>query len=536
MANVKFPVKEIEKHFTLDEATVEKINMFGTPVESVDKKELELEILPNRPDLLSLQGFLRSFKAFLGKETGIKKYKINKPEKDYKVIISPSVKDVRPYTACAIVKNLNLDDEKIKEIIDLQEKLHITLGRNRKKLAIGIYPLEKIKLPITFEARDPKEIVFQPLEYPKELNGYEILEKHPTGKEFSHLLKDKKKFPIFIDANNNILSMPPIINSHLTGKVTEQTKNVFIECSGFDLNSLKKTINILITVFADMGGEVYQMELNYGKTPDLTPQEMTISLKNVNKLLGLDLKEENLKILLPKMGYDYENNIVKVPAWRNDVIHEVDIIEDIAIAYGFDKLIPEIPKVATIGQESKQSKIKSKISETLVGLKLAEVSSYHLVKPEEANLMKLKDIIEVEDSKSEFKFLRPNLFISAMRILSENKSNEYPQNIFEIGTVFKLDKNKETGVKESENLIVALCPGNFTEIKQALNYLSKMLNVQFELKESTKQELIEGRAALVLNDNKKIGYMGEIAPETLIKWNVKMPVAVLEINISKFLK
>ena len=214
MANVKFPRKEVEKHIKLDEKTIDRIMMLGIPVESLTNEEIEIQVLPNRPDLLSMHGFLRAVKSFLGKETGLKRYKINKGDKNYKVKIDPSVKSIRPYTACAIVKGLKLDNSKIKEIIDIQEKIHTTLGRNRKKLAIGIYPLEKIALPIKYEARLPKDIKFLPLESDKEMNGLEILQRHPTGRDYAHLLQDLDKFPIFVDAKGKILSMPPIINSH----------------------------------------------------------------------------------------------------------------------------------------------------------------------------------------------------------------------------------------------------------------------------------------------------------------------------------
>src|SRR3989344_484 len=169
MAIANFNRKTFEKEIgKLDEKMQNKIAMFGTPVEAVDEKEIQIEVFPNRPDLLSYQGFKRAFLGFLGKKTGLVKYKINPPEKDFSVIIDGSVKTVRPFTACAIVRGLRLDDEKIKEIIDLQEKLHSTLGRKRKKVAIGIYPLEKIKLPITFKALEPDKIKFVPLESEKE--------------------------------------------------------------------------------------------------------------------------------------------------------------------------------------------------------------------------------------------------------------------------------------------------------------------------------------------------------------------------------
>ena len=537
MTNVKFPRKEIEKQIKLTKENIEKISLFGTPLEKIDDNEIEIEIFPNRPDLISLQGFLRGFKAFLNKEPGLKKYKLNKPKENYFVKIEPSVSSVRPYAVCAIIKNLNFDDEKIKEIVDLQERLHKTIGRNRKKVAIGIYPLEKINLPITYHALHPKDIKFIPLEGKREMSSIQILQKHSTGREYAHLLKDCDKFPIFSDSKNNILSMPPIINSHDVGKITHQTKEVFIECSGSHLETLNKTLNIIVTTLADMSGKIYQMfiinEEKKTLTPDLTPGKIKISLENINKLIGLELKEKDLPVLLSKMGYEYSSPNVLVPAWRTDILHEVDIAEDIAIAYGYDKLMPEISSVSTLGEESKDNKISSIISELLIGLQLTETSSYHLIKQRESDLMRLQEKIEVLDSKTEYKILRPNLLIPTLRNFSENKDHDYPQKIFEIGTIFSKNNKEETGIEENESLIVAISPGNFTEIKQILDYLMSSLKIKHQVKESNHQSLIEGRTAQISINNKIIGHIGEVKPETLKAWTIKMPLSILEISLTE---
>ncbi len=538
MAKVKFRKKDFEKYMKLTEENLNLINMFGTPIEVFDE-DVEIEIFPNRPDLLSMQGLIRALKAFSGKETGLKEYKINPPQKNYTVKIDSSVKSIRPYTVCAIVKGIKFTDEKIKEIIDMQEKLHTTIGRNRKKLAIGIYPLDKINLPITYEARKPQEIKFIPLESSQEMNGLQILQKHPAGKDYAHLLEGLDKFPVFVDSKGKILSLPPIINSNETGRVTEETKDIFIECSGFDLETLKKTLNIIVTTFAEMSGEIYSMKLEYGKdkltTPDLTPEKMQIKLENANKLIGLQLKEKDLEKLLPRMGLEYKKGQVLIPAWRTDILHEVDIIEDIAIAYGYDLLMPEIPQVATIGQESPESKITSKISDILSGLGLIEISSYHLIKEDEAKKMKIKDNekIELEDSKTEYKLLRPNLQIPALRILSENKDNEYPQKIFELGTIFNKNEKEDTGIKESTNLLISSTPSNFTEMKQILDYLFNSLSLEYSLNESSKKELIDGRTGSIILNGKEIGYIGEVHPDTLRNWNLKMPLSILEISLDE---
>lgn len=539
MATLSFEKKEIENYVNVNADMTEKSTMMGVPAE-ISGDLVNIEVTPNRPDLLSMQGFLRSYKAFIGKEEGLKKYKINPPENNFKVKIEKSVKEIRPFTACAIVKGMKFDDVKIKQIIEIQEKLHTTVGRNRKKAAIGIYPLEKIKLPIKFEARNPKDIKFIPLEMSEELNGLQILQRHPVGREYAHLLEGKEKYPVFSDAKGNILSMPPIINSQGAGKISENTNDVFIECSGFDFNILKKILNIIVTTMADMGGKIYAMELDYGKretTPNLEPEKIKISIENVNKLIGLKLKEKDLEKLLPKMGYDYKKGFAYVPAWRADILHEVDIIEDVAVAYGYDKLVPEIPKVATIGSESKKSMIERKITEVLSGLGLIEISTFHLIKGEEANMYGIKDgaAIEVENSKTEYKILRTNLLIPALRIFSENKDNEYPQKIFEIGRVFekgKADKS-ETGINEKDNLLIACSPANFTDLKQIFDYLMKMINIKYELKEGKNNNFIEGRTGQILVNNKAIGCVGEIHPVALRNLGIKMPVSVIEIDLGE---
>jgi phenylalanyl-tRNA synthetase beta chain len=570
MASVTFNKKIFEKEIgKVDEEMQERIALFGTPLEKIDSEEIEVEIFPNRPDLLSYQGYKRSFLAFLGKKPGLKNYKINKPEKDYEVIIESSVKNVRPFTACAIVKNLKLDDEKIKEIIGMQEKLHATIGRKRKKIAMGIYPLEKIKLPIYYRALEPDKIKFAPLGSDKEMSGLEILERHPTGKEYSNLLAGKSKFPIFVDSDKNILSMPPILNSQLTGKVNQNTKDVFVECSGLDFDILKKCLNIVVTTLADMGGEIYQMDLKYSKketTPNLNPEKMKISLENTNKLLGLNLNEKQIKTLLEKMGHNYDKGHAEIPSWRTDVLHEVDLIEDVAIAYGYENFEPEIPKVSTIGEESQREILKKKIADVFSGLNMLEVSNYHLTtKKDQFEKMGIlekqeKEFAQVTESKTDYTILRKDLTHYLLKIFSDNIDAEYPQRIFEIGKTFRVggwgerlhDRmglggkvqardaggGKDFPITEEDRLSVAISPGNFTELKQIIEYFFRTMNVKVSLKETENcpGHFIEGRTASIFLDEKEIGFIGEIHPKILKNWKLKMPVALFEIGLEEIFK
>ncbi len=531
--------KMVGKKLPLDKLK-DRISYLGTDLEGIENNEIIVEIFPDRPDMLSVPGFARAFSAFIGVKTGLRKYEVKKSNE--KVIIESSLKEVRPYTACAIVRNLKFDDEKIKEVVQVQEKLHVTYGRNRRKIAIGVYPYEKIKTPIRFKALKPEEIMFQPLEFPNVINGRQILSQHPTGREYAHLLEGQEKYPVFLDANNKVLSMPPIINSHETGKITEQTKDVFVECSGFDFNALSACLNIIVTALADMGGTIYSMELNYPDkkriTPDLEPKEMSLDVKYLNKRLGLELKETEVIRLLARMGYGNKGKKILVPAYRADIMHEVDIVEDVAIAYGFENFKPEIPQVATIAEENPVEMLRNKIANYLVGFGLIETNSYNLTNKGELGkkMLKEEDAVELANSLSaEYNVLRTCMVPSMLKILSMNKHNEYPQNIFEIGNIFVKDEKTETNVAEYLSLGVALChaKADYTEAKQILDALFRALDLKYEIEETEHNSFIPGRVGRVIVKNKKIACIGEVHPQVLTNFELDVPVAAFELNVSE---
>jgi len=538
----------------IDSKMENKISMFGTPVEDVNDSEISIEIFPNRPDLMSFQGFVRAFLAYLGKEKGMRKYKVEASGK--KLIIEKSLPKQWSYAFACIVKGIKFDDDKIKEVIDIQEKIGATYHRQRKKGGIGLYPLEKIKFPIRFKGMKPEEIKFRPLEFSRAINGRQILSQHPTGRAYGHLCKDWDKFPVFIDENNVIMSMPPIINSHDVGKINNTTHDVFLEATGNDFNALQIGINMIVTALVDMGGKVYSMECEYPDkkkftVPDLEPEEKEFSIDDLNKTLGLELSEKQIKDYLEKMGIGMaslasknakgeNSNIALIPAYRADILHEVDLAEEVAIAYGYDKFKSVVPQISTIGEESDIAILKRKIAEILVGLNSLEVSSYHLsTKEKQFKRIGIKEfidqMIEVKDSKTENNILRMGLLANLVQVLSENSDVTYPQRIFELGKVFYDDeyKNSETGIGEKEKLGIASCheKANFTEIKQILDYLMRMFEVKYEIRETSHPSFIEGRVGSIFIKNKEVGILGELNLTILKNNKIKMPVAVLEIEV-----
>ncbi|MFH0711517.1 MAG: phenylalanine--tRNA ligase subunit beta [archaeon] len=537
----------------------EKISMFGTPIEEVSDDELSVEVFPNRPDLLSAGNFMRAINQFVVKGR-VASFNVNKPEKDFVVTIDKSVKEVRPHSVCAIVKGMRFDDEKIKEIVDIQEKLHGSIGRKRRKLAIGIYPLDKIKLPIRFVGRKPEDIKFMPLEARAEMTGRQILRGHPAGREYGDLLKGCGVFPVFVDANDEILSMPPIINSEKTGRIDEKTRDIFIECSGHNLVYLKKCLNIIVAAISEMGGKVYAMDVKDYRdgnfvSPDMSPEKMDFRIEDVEKTLGIKLSEKEIVGYLARMGIASQGvksqapgvreMVADVPAYRMDILHWIDLAEEVAIAYGYDKFESEIPKISTIAEENPADRMKRVIGNILAGLGFLECSSFHLTTKKDVRKMHydFNDFVEVENSKTGRDVLRIDLLTGLLQIASENSDAAYPHKIFEIGRVFSKGEN-ETMVLEKEKLAIALVDEsvNFTEMKQVLDYLFKMLGIEYLIEavdtpsghenlRAGDSNYIIGRCGKIVVGGKEIGRIGEIAPRVLKNWKIKMPVVGMEIGV-----
>ncbi len=532
--NKQAVLKQLGKQIP-EEKLKEHISYLGTDLEAITDTEIIVEIFPNRPDLLSDQGFARALKAFMGLQKALPHYKT--AASAYKVIIEPSVSTVRPFTACAVVKGLKLDETRIKEIIQIQEKLHITFGRNRKKAAIGIYPLEKIAWPITYEARKPTAISFTPLEGAKPLTADQILSRHPTGKEYGHLLAGQPLYPVFADAQQRILSMPPIINSDDIGKVTAATRDVFIECSGFDQDYLQTCLAMITTALADMGGSICQVQLQYGKkkiaSPQLGYRKMRLAAAAVQKRLGLSLKQADLKKLLARMGFGYEKGMVLVPPFRADILHEVDLIEDIAIAYGYDKIPAVIPDVYTEGSEDPYEVFLHRVRQIAMGLGLIETKQYNLISRDDqtTRMQTPLQVVELANSFSEeWNSLRAWVLPSILKTLRTNKTHEYPQHIFEIGHVFK----KKDPVEEADRIAIVYCgpEADYTLARQALESLFQALGLQVTIAPAEHTSFLPGRVGRASCQGKEVAYIGEIHPAVLSNWELDMPVAAIELNLS----
>ncbi len=519
------------------------VNGLGMDLESIQGNEITVDITANRPDLLAQNVLADAVSSFLDVKTGLKKYEVHKS--NY-VVNTDKAFSEWPYTACAVVKGVIFDDERIKEIIQLQEKLGATFLRNRKKGGIGLYPLKNINFPVSYTCETPEKIKFVPLGFSKAINSYEILETHPTGKEYGKIMFNWKKFPLFVDSENKIMSMPPVINSEFVGRVAESTRDVFVETTGTDFKTINYAINIILASLSGMGGKIYSVKLTKGKkvieTPNFAPEEFKFDHNYINKLLGLNLKPKEMKNLFLKMGYGIKNkNTVLVSSLRTDVIHQIDLVEDIAVAYGYENLKEEIPKVFTIAEENKFEIFKRKVAEIMVGLGLLEVHSYNLaseINQSEKMNTAVKCVELANALNTDYNVLRSWIIPGLLKILNENKHNEYPQNLFEIGDVFKYNENYESGVEEFVRLGICKCHSGvtFTDIKQVLNSFMDAFGLRYEIKEVEHNSFIPGRVGRISVRGVDVAYIGEIHPQVLDGFGLETPVVVLEFNLSELFR
>ena len=525
---------------------IDTLPMMSSDIEDFDDEEIKVEFFPNRPDNLSVEGVARSFKGFIGQEIGFPDYKVI--DSGEYVEVDADVAKIRPYIGFAKIDNVDFTGDKLKYVMDFQENLHWVIGRDRKKVAIGIHNADVVNGPFKYIATEKEANAFVPLEKDSEMTPDEILTEHDKGKDYAHLIESFDKYPLILDCDDNVLSMPPIINGELT-KLKEDTKNIIVDVTGTDERAVNQALNIICSSFAEVGGQIKTMEVRYVdktiKTPDLTPQEQNVHVSTANELIGgTDLSAEDIKELLLKARFDAEiinDNEVKaiIPAYRVDILHEVDVVENIAVQYHINAVEAELPNINTVAYENNWFKAESTIREVMVGLGFQEVMSLMLTN-EEAHYEKMNQVEEdhVQVARPitiDRTMIRTSLINSLMEFLEDNKHEDLPQKIFEIGDVLYLDETKENKTVSSKKLAALIChsTANFTEIKSVMTSVLSNLGYSMEISDSKNKTFIKGRVADVTGESQKgtiKGFFGEVSPEVITNFTLEYPVIAFEIE------
>jgi phenylalanyl-tRNA synthetase beta chain len=595
MPTVEIDPDELRELTGHDEKSDDELreDMFALGLEyegETDDGEFELEFAPDRLDRLSVEGVARSLRYQYGDDRGV--YVPTTNDADWTIEVDADVPDERPYVTGAVVRGLDMDEAALESLIQLQEKLHATMGRQRAKGAIGVHDLTMLKGQVGAtggedtpeEEADPRTEIaaptgnsvrytgigrrgdrFVPLEENHEMTPQEVLMAHHTANKFSDLVDDYESMPAIYD-DVGMFSFPPIINGKRT-EVTTDSRDLFIEMTGTDQWTIDHMLNIVCYALDARGGRVEEVEVEYaddasgdyaGNTlvrPNFETRTKTVDHPDIESMLGVDLDGEEVVDLMQRAGLDAEaedydasedalSYEVEIPPYRVDVLHPVDVIDDVGRAFGFNELDPKYPDVSTVGGRHERSRLERATRKTLVGLGFEDLLNFHLVS-EDANYERPgvergsgalgggEPAVIGEPYSEDYEIVRTWALPSVMLVLENNTHRSYPQHLSEVGLAIEQDETQPTLVDERHTVAAAVADhdASYEDAKASLQALCRAFDVELATPPTEHPTFISGRTADIVIDGRKVGVIGEVHPKVLVEYDLEVPVAAFEFDL-----
>jgi phenylalanyl-tRNA synthetase beta chain len=533
MAVITLPYKYLERLTRTDKKTIlDKVALIGSDVERVEEDHADVEFFPDRPDLFSPEGVARAMRGYLGIETGLPSYPV-KPS-GISFTVDPRLSDIRPVLGAAVIRGVTFDDESIQSIMSLQESLHWAVGRGRSKVAIGIHDLDTVTPPFRYIA-SPRNRKFVPLDFTEEMSMDEILERHPKGRDYAKIVRDFPLFPLIVDRDDHVLSFPPIINGERT-RVTIETKNILLDTTGTDTRAVRVAVNIICTAMAEAGAKIESVGIDGVQTPTLAPAERTVSVKECSGLLGVELTASTMAELLRKMRFGADpagadKVKVQIPCYRADIMHDWDLFEDVAIAYGYDKIQDMPPKTFTVGKPHQVQVLATLAREVFCGLGYLEVMPFTLTnedvlyrkmrREEKKGVLHVMHPISIENT-----VVRTELLPLLLEFLALNRHRELPQRLFTVGDVVDSCITFQQAAGVSTHM-----DADFSEAYALADAVLHELSIGYTVKESADPAFIDGRRGDIIVAGKKAGVFGEIHPAVLNAFELEHSVAAFELDL-----
>ncbi|MDO7272291.1 phenylalanine--tRNA ligase subunit beta [Borreliella burgdorferi] len=550
---------KIGKNFTNLEIS-ELLEPFKAEFDGFDESSGKIKIEfndTNRPDLWSYLGLVRQIKTYFFGEMPY--YDFFSKKGDFKkfygeILVDGKMSQIRPFIFGFLAKGLIINDKMLETLIQFQEKLCQNYGQKRRRIAMGMYNSNFIKFPISYIASSPNH-KFVPLGMDYELSLLEINEKHPKGLEYSHIIKNFDKFPLLLDDNNNVVSYPPIINSNNIGSLKVGDTDLFVEVTGIDFEATLLALSIAACDFYDMGFEIlpvktvfrepFNLDFKELVCPYYFQEEVEFNVENINRLLGSNLTLERICLSLKKMGVssyskDFKNYIIP-PFYRNDFLHEVDVIEDVMIGEGLSSFNPELPKAFAVGRLSPLEEFSRNVRNLMVGMGFQEmIYNYMGSKKDFIDRMNINDqnFLKVSNPMTEnYEYIRASIIPNLLKSESVSSNFPYPHKIFEIGKVAlkNLDTTEGTSTFTNLSFLMSGKEISFNEINSIVATLFYYLNIEINLIESKTTFYINGRGADIVIEGFNIGGFGEISPYVLNNFGIFIPCSVFEVNINKLM-
>ena len=525
-----------------------------------DQRVIKIELNDtNRPDLWSTAGVARQLRVHSGGKASDYSSFMSSKDKEIDcgnrlVTVDPQLKDIRPYMIAFVISGKPIDEPMLLDIIQTQEKLCWNFGRKRRTVSMGVYRSSMIQWPVHYKAVDPDKTSFVPLQCEQPMTCRQILTDHPKGKDYGWILKDAPMFPLLTDDKGEIMSMAPIINSATLGAVQVGDSDLLVEMTGSDMTSLLLSANIVACDFADAGYTIlpckvqHPYDTGFGKdivAPFYFQKPAVASLSEINRLLGSQLTPEQAIAALEKMGNTVtvagDKVTVQIPPYRNDFLHEVDIIEDVMMGMELSSFPPEKPRDFTIGRLSPVTLFSRKAKSLMVGLGYQEmIFNYLGSKKDFIQKMNIEGekVIEISNPMSEnYQFVRPSIIPSLLGAETGSGNAVYPHKIFEIGKIAFLCDEEVTGTRTRQSIgfLTAAGDANFNTAASEVATLLHFLDHQYTVTEANDPRFIPGRQANIMVQDKVVGIFGEVHPAVLENWAITVPCVAGELDIEELM-
>ena len=533
-----YPLDELETLLLLAKGELKDVDP------QTDELRIELKDT-NRPDLWCPEGIARQIRYKTGGLEAGTQLRCRELAPEHHILVEAPLHGIRPFIGAFLASGVAVTEQCLTQMIQTQEKLCDGYGKKRELLAIGIYDASKLAFPVHYRAVAPESVHFVPLGCDEAMNLTEILARHPKGIEYGAMLREHALFPLLQDDRGDVLSFPPIINSNTSGAVNIGDQHLFIEVTGMDLEMTLHAVNILAYNFQDRGFEIepvvtaYPYDTPYSRdvmSPYPLKNEATVSRDLFERYLGMTTTMSEIQSGLAAYGVSSQligADILTActPPYRQDYMHAVDVVEDFAIAVGYEMFEPIMPERFTVGRLAPLTILEDGVRDTLVGFGFEEVISNVL--SNKANLD--GDALELSNPMSEsYSMLRNSLLPSLLNVEAKSSKSLYPHNVFEVGEVALRDDADAQGCATQSRVaaMIAHAEANFSEMGSVLTYLAHVMGWSLSLQPAKNGLFIEGRCGEILIDGKIVGVIGEVHPEILDKWNIKMPTTLFEVNLT----
>lgn len=496
--------------------------------------EYKVEFNPDRPDLFSFHSMEHAMKCFYDKNYWI----LEKPvASGIKFRVSDSVRSLRKYAIAFIVQGKAVSDN-LDHIIEYQERIHETIGKDRTKVSIGLHDLDKLKPPFDYKAVKKTQINFTTYDGAVSGTADQIIKEHPKGIEFGHLIDSDESVPVILDSEGDVLSLPPVING-AKSRVDVSTRRFFVDITGNDRKATRDAFFLLQYEFRYLGYTIQAVDVEGNAYTDLDADRydgriVGVDSNEMKRITGMTISQKKAIELLRKMGYMAEPSSrwidVRVPGNRIDVMGQVDIIEDMVKAYGLAHIKEKKIDLPLIGKPDRSNDFSALVRDSMVGIGLQEVRTFVVSSSQYYKDFTYRGGYDILNPKSlDYSVIRDRLNINILELFRINKRRPLPHKVFEIGEVYS------KGRQETRFCAMIMdSKASYSSIKQVLDYLAARLGIEsVEIKQTNSEGFISGRTGEVNFNGKAVGVIGEMDPEVLVRFDLNAPVSAVELDLAE---